>query len=163
MLYTKYISCGPEDFREEDFFSFFLYKSMGAYDPWGEASLDPRGSIGRIYVWDHYTLLHTKYISSRPHGFREEDFLSFSHYKSMGANDPRGLASLDPRGVIGSIYVGDHQTLLHTNYISSEPHGFREEDFLIFSHYKLMGATDPRGVASLGPRGLIGRIYVGDH
>ena len=34
--------------------------------------------------------------------------LSFSHYKSMGANDPRGVASLDPRGLIGRIYVGDH-------------------------------------------------------
>ena len=47
---------------------------MGANDPRGEASLDPRGFIGRIYVGDHYTLLHTKYISCRPHGFREEDF-----------------------------------------------------------------------------------------
>ena len=49
------------------------------------ASLDSRGLIGRIYVGDHSTLLHTKYISHGPHGFREEDFLSFSHYKSMGA------------------------------------------------------------------------------
>ena len=32
-------------------------------------------------------------------GFREEDFLSFSNYKSMGANDPWGVASLDPRGL----------------------------------------------------------------
>ena len=32
----------------------------------------------------------------------------------------------------------------------------------IFSHYKFMGANDPRGVASFGPRSLIGRIYVGD-
>ena len=38
----------------------------------------------------------------------EEDFLSFSHYKSMGANVPRGMASLGPRGLIGRIYVGDH-------------------------------------------------------
>ena len=41
-----------------------------------------------------------------PHGFREEDFLSFFHYKSMGANDPRGVASFNPRGLIGRIYVG---------------------------------------------------------
>ena len=34
--------------------------------------------------------------------------------------------------------------------------------FLNFSHYKSMGANDPKGVASLGPGGLIGRIYVGD-
>ena len=47
--------------------------------PWGVASLEPRGLIGRIYVGDHYTLLHTKYISCGPHGFREED------YKSMGS------------------------------------------------------------------------------
>ena len=32
-----------------------------------------------------------------------------------------------------------------------------------FSHYKSMGANDLQGVASLGPRGLIGRIYVEDY
>ena len=47
--------------------------------------------------------------------------------------------------------------------MSSGPHGFREEDFLDFSHYKSITANDPRGVASLGPSGLIGRIYVVDH
>ena len=62
----------------------------------------------------------------------EKILLIFYHYKSMGANDPRGVASLDPRGLIGRIYVGDHKTLLHTKYISSGPHGFREEYFLFF-------------------------------
>ena len=42
--------------------------------PWGVANLDPRGMIGRIYVEYHLTLLHTKYISFGPCGFREEDF-----------------------------------------------------------------------------------------
>ena len=37
------------------------------------------------------------------------------------------------------------------------------EDFLSSSHYKSMDDNDPEGVASLGPRDLIGRIYVGDH
>ena len=73
--------------KKKIFLSFPHYMSMGANDPQGMASLDPKGLIGRIYVVDHYTLLHTKYISSGPHGFREEDFLSFSHYKSMRAND----------------------------------------------------------------------------
>ena len=59
----------------------------------------------------------------------ENIFLIFSHYKSMGANDLRGMASLNPRGLIDRIYVGHHLTLLHTKYISSGPHGFREEDF----------------------------------
>ena len=40
------------------------------------------------------------------YGFREE-FLSFSQNKSMGAIDRGGVASFDPRGLIGRIYVGD--------------------------------------------------------
>ena len=54
-----------------------------------------------------------------------------SHYKSMGANDPRSYASLDHRGLIDRICVVDHYTLLHTKYIRSGPHGFREEDFFL--------------------------------
>ena len=91
-------------------------------------------------------------------------FLRFSHYKSMGGNDPRGVSSLGPSGLIGRIYVGDHLLLLHTKYVSCTPHGFREEDlFLSFSNSKSMGANDARGMASLTPWGSIGRIYVGDH
>ena len=63
------------------------------------AGLDTRGLIGRIYVGDHYTVLHTKYESHRPHSLRAEDFKRFSHYKSMGANEPRGMANLDHRGM----------------------------------------------------------------
>ena len=100
---------------------------MGANDPRGVASWDPRGLIGRIYVRDHLTLLHTKYISSEPRGFRE-DFLSFPIICLWELMTP-GQASLDPRGLIGRIYVGDHKTLLHTKYIISGSHGFREEDF----------------------------------
>ena len=81
----------------------------------------------------------------------------------MGDNDRRGVASLDSRGLIGSICVGDPLILLHTKYISSGPHGFRREDFLRVSHYKSMEANDPWGLASFRPRGLIGRIYAGDH
>ena len=47
---------------------------MGANEPWGMANLDPRGMIGRIYVGDHLTMLHNKYLSSGPYGFRKEDF-----------------------------------------------------------------------------------------
>ena len=32
----------------------------------------------------------------------------------MGVYYPRGLAGLGPKGLIGRIYVGDHQTLLNT-------------------------------------------------
>ena len=41
------------------------------------AIFDPRGMIGRIYIEDHYTLLHTKYESFGPCG-SGEDFLCFS-------------------------------------------------------------------------------------
>ena len=42
--------------------------------------MDPRGMVGRIYKEEHYILLQTKYESSGPCGFREEDFfLCFTH------------------------------------------------------------------------------------
>ena len=43
-----------------------------------------------------------------------EKKILFFHYKSMGANDTRGVDGLDPRGLIGRIYVVDHYILLHT-------------------------------------------------
>ena len=39
--------------------------------------MDPRGTVGRIYKEDHYTLLHTKYESSGPFGLGEEDFFFY--------------------------------------------------------------------------------------
>ena len=66
----------------------------------------PRATIGRNYKGTYLTLHHTKYKSSGPHGFREDFFNVFSFYKSMEANDPRGEANLDPRGMIGRIYEG---------------------------------------------------------
>ena len=47
---------------------------MGANDPLRNGQFGPRGMVGRINVEDHQTLLHTKSVSSGPHGFREEDF-----------------------------------------------------------------------------------------
>ena len=59
--------------------------------------MDPRGTVGRIYKEDHYTLLHTKYESSEPCGFGKEDFVScFSHCMSIGANDPGAGPFLTP-------------------------------------------------------------------
>ena len=96
------------------------------------ANLDPRVTIGRNYRGAYLTLLHTKYKSSWPHGFREDFLYVFSYYKSMEANDPRGVANSDPRGMIGRIYEGYHLTLLPTKYIGFRPCGFREEYFFIF-------------------------------
>ena len=53
--------------------------------------------------------IHTKYMSWGPHGFREDFFMGGGfHYKSKGAIGPHGVASLDPRGLIGRIYVVEH-------------------------------------------------------
>ena len=42
--------------------------------PPGRSLYGPQGPVGRIYKEDHYTLLLTKYESSGPCGFGEEDF-----------------------------------------------------------------------------------------
>ena len=92
--------------------------------------MDPRDTVGRIYKEDHYTLLHTKYGSSGPCGFKE-DFLCLFHYKSVGANDPRGLAISDRRDMLGRVYVKLHIKMLHTKYRSFGCCGFREEHFFM--------------------------------
>ena len=42
--------------------------------PQGGACIDLRGTVGRIYKEDHYTMLHTKYERSGTCGFGVEDF-----------------------------------------------------------------------------------------
>ena len=70
----------------------------------------------------------------------EAFFKSFSHYKSMDAVDPRGVASFDTSRLIGRIYIGDHKTLLNTYNLS--------EDFFkvfpIISLWELYVATTTR-------------------
>ena len=70
-------------------------------------SLDPRGRVGIIYNRDYQTLLHTKYRSSGPCGFREV-FLVLPHCKPMETIDLRVVAKFDPSGMAGTIYVEDH-------------------------------------------------------
>ena len=77
------------------------------------ASLNPRDMVCRIYEGDHLMLLNVKISKLWPHNFREEDFLSFFHCKSMRANEPWDVANLNPRGMVGRIYVVDHLKLLH--------------------------------------------------
>ena len=104
--YLIYISYQPQGLRKKNK-RFPHFKSMETLDPLGGTSFDPSRLIGWIYVECHYTLLHFKYIRYGPQGFREEDFYSFFHYKSMLTLDPRDGASLDPGGLIGNVYVDD--------------------------------------------------------
>ena len=90
--------------------------------------MDPRGTVGRIYKEDHYTLLLTKYESSGSCGFGEDFLMFFPMTRPGGAS----IGSMDPRGTVGRIYIEDHYTLLNTKYESSGPYGFGEEDFFMF-------------------------------
>ena len=65
----------PCGFGEEDFFYIFPIVSLWELlTPGAGAIFDSRGMVGRNYDEDHYKLLHTKYESSGPCGFREEFF-----------------------------------------------------------------------------------------
>ena len=41
---------------------------METLDPRDGTTLYPSGMVGRIYLRDHWTLLHAKYVSCGPHG-----------------------------------------------------------------------------------------------
>ena len=73
---------------------------------------------------------------------------------TMGDDDLRGVANLDPRGMIGRINVEYHLTLLHTKYTSFRPFGFREEDFyFVFPIISLCYIMTPTGLGKCGPQG----------
>ena len=60
----------------------------------GLAKFDPRAMIATIYNGDSQTLLHTKYRSSGPCGFREEEFFSFPPSKVYGDYRPPGRGQI---------------------------------------------------------------------
>ena len=101
----------------EDFLPIF-YESMGANHPQVcSGQFEPQGNrlqrVGWIYVVSHYALLHTKYKSYWLYGFPIIRKLM---------TDPHGMAKLDPKGMVGTIYAGDHKTLLYTKCINYGPH-----------------------------------------
>ena len=56
---------------------FYVFPIVSLWElltPGAGAIFDSRGMVGRNYDEDHYKLLHTKYESSGPCGFREEFF-----------------------------------------------------------------------------------------
>ena len=116
---------------------------------------------GTIYNGDYQTLLHTKYRSSGPFGFREEDFFSFSHCKSMETIYPRGVVKFDPRGMAGTIYVEDHYHIQNIKAVC--PVVSEKKIFDFFFHSKSIETINLRGLAKFDPRGMNGTIYVEDH
>ena len=87
----------------------------------------------------------------------------FFRYKSMEANDPasrspRGVASLESRGLI-------RRPLNIATYLICKlsVSWLQRRRFFKFSYVALYKNMTPWSVSSLEPRGLIGRIFVGDH
>ena len=73
------------------FLCFSHCNTMGPNDPWAGAIFDPRSMVGRIYNEDHHPLLHTKYESSGPCGFEEEDMFMLSMIPpGRGLYEPQG-------------------------------------------------------------------------
>ena len=54
---------------------------MGANNPQSMANLGPRGMVGRVYVWNHYALLHILNINCFRTFFKS--FLILSLWKLM--------------------------------------------------------------------------------
>ena len=44
----------------------------------------------------------------------------------LQSNDLQVVVNMDAMGIVDRIYVMDHYTLLYSDYISCEPHGFRD-------------------------------------
>ena len=81
-----------------------IFKSFSHDDPGAGPIWTPR-----IYKEDHYTLLLTKYESSGPCGFGEEDFFYVFPIVSLWElMTPRAGPFLTPTGMIGRIYIEDH-------------------------------------------------------
>ena len=120
---------------------------MGANDPRGRAIFYPWGMVDRIYKEDHYTLLHTKYESSGPCGFGEEDFFMFFSYDAPGAGPVwtpgARLAGFIKRTII-HCYTQNMKALC---LVASEKKIF----FLCFSYCKSMGAICRHGNQSSDP------------
>ena len=129
----------------------------------GRGQFRSRGMICRIYVEYHLTLLHTKYTSFMPCGFREEDFKCFPHYKPMADNDAPGAWPMTTGLRLAGIMKGLTKHCFTQNIKALGLMVSEKKIIYVFSYYKSMEANDPRCMANLDPSGMIGRIYEGYH
>ena len=111
------------------FYVFFFHDFLGAGPAWTLGAL-LAGFIKRPTIH-----CYTQTMKALDLVVSEKKIIMFLPSLSMGANDPRGGAIFDSRGMVGRIYKEDHYKLLHIKYESYGPCGFGEEDFLCFSHY----------------------------
>ena len=59
--------------------------------------------------------MHCYILNIKATGFIvSEDFSLFFPIIRKLITDPHGMAKLDPKGTVGTIYAGNHKTLLYT-------------------------------------------------
>ena len=142
MLHAKYLSPSPCGFRRR-FLKFLLYTyNRKPNEPPGWGQYWPPGhSLNNLGT----ASLHISYIII------------------WKTNDPQGGANIDPRGIIWTILVEVHSMMLHAQYLSPRPCGFREKDFWSFYYIHIWKTIDPLGRGQYWPRGIIWTILVELH
>ena len=81
----------------------------------------------------------------------EEDFESFYNISLYSTNKPHGGANMIPGVMICTNLVEVHLTMLHAKYLSSNPYGSEEEDFLSFNYICQCKTNKPRDGANITP------------
>ena len=74
----------------------------------GGANIDPKGIIWINLVEVHKEMLHTKYQSSAPSSFREEEFEACRLCFYVPTYGPWDGVSFDPKGIIWTNLVEVH-------------------------------------------------------
>ena len=117
--------------------------------------LIPRGIMWIKLTKVYKEMLNTKYQSSNPSSFREEEFWSCFLCSYVPTCDPRGEASFDPTSIICTNLVDVHREMLKTKYQSSIPSSFRGKEFWRWDSSFLCSNLWPRVGANLDPRSII--------
>ena len=80
---------------------------MGDDGPPGLGQFRPQGHNWKDLCWVPL-IIATHKILKLLTSSEKKIFFTFSYCKSTRDDDPRGVANLDPRSMIGMIYVGYH-------------------------------------------------------
>lgn len=95
-------------------------------------NLTLRVLIGTPLEKDYQTILHAKYLSSRPYYGSDEDVQGVCSISLCKSDKPS--ANLTPRIMISRNLVEDHQTLLNVKYLIPKHYSFAGKDFQRFQY-----------------------------
>ena len=127
--------------EKKNFEARLLCSHVPACDPRDRASFDPRGIIWTNLVEVLKEMLYTKYQSSRPSSFREEEFWNFLSLFLCSNLWPPGQAQFWPQGHhMNKLGRGP---LEDATYQSSRAYSLGHEDFQKFPSLSLCDIRDP--------------------